>query len=103
MAHRVHLERAAVEGLDELDKADQEQVYKQLKKLEDAPELGKPLGKRGDINLTGYRKLVLANRRVRVVYRIDPNGVVRVIVIGKREDSEVYRLAERELRRLRDE
>jgi mRNA-degrading endonuclease RelE of RelBE toxin-antitoxin system len=98
VAFRVALERAAVEGLADL-KPEQQQIYKALKKLETSPELGEPLGRRGDINLTGCRKLVLANRRIRIIYRIE-DDFVRVVVIGKREDLAVYRLAQDELRRL---
>jgi mRNA-degrading endonuclease RelE of RelBE toxin-antitoxin system len=42
MPYAVELTDAAVEGLAELDKGDQKQVYKRLKKLEDAPELVSP-------------------------------------------------------------
>ena len=88
----VRLERAAVEGLSELDTGDARQVRKKLGKLGDAPELGAPLGNKGGFDLTGYRKLVLCNRRVRVIYGVETE-FVRVVVIGQREDMKVYREA----------
>lgn len=100
MTYQVHLERAAVEGLASLDRGDAKQVHSRLQKLETAPELGKPLGNRAGINLTGWQKLVLCNRRVRVIYRVEPPDYVRVVTIGAREDFEVYRLAREEIERL---
>jgi mRNA interferase RelE/StbE len=100
MTYRVRLERAAVEGLAALDRSDAVQVHKRLKKLEGTPATGKPLGNKGGLNLTGFRKLVLCDRRVRVIYRVEEPDLVRVVVIGKREDFEVYRLAEDEIGRL---
>jgi mRNA interferase RelE/StbE len=100
MPYAVELTDAAVEGLAELDKGDQKQVYKRLKKLEDAPELSQPLGNKAGIDLTGWRKLTVCNRRVRIIYRIEEPAFVRVVVIGRREDMEVYRLAVGEIKRL---
>lgn len=100
--HEVRYERAAVEGLADLDKGDQDKVHKRIKRLKDNPDQqGLPLGKKFNIDLTGCRKLVLLNRRVRVVYRVQ-GRVVQVVVVGKREDMVAYRLAEAELKRLRD-
>lgn len=99
--YEVRLERAAVEGLAELDKGDANRVLKKVEGLEHSPDQqGEPLGNRANIDLAGCRKLKLLNRRVRAIYRVEEGSVVRVIVIGKREDMEVYRLAQAELRRL---
>lgn len=43
---------------------------------------------------------VLLNRRVRAVYRVEGTSLVEVIVIGKREDMEVYQLARAVIDRL---
>jgi mRNA interferase RelE/StbE len=67
-------------------------VAKQLKKLEYAPYLGEHLGKRGPFNLTGYYKMYVAKKTIRIVYRIiDKEVMVEVIAIGKRENIEVYK------------
>ena len=100
MAYRVELTDAAIEGLADLDKGDAREVHKRLKKLEETPELGQPLGNRAGIDLTGWRKLKACNRRVRIIYRIEEPDFVRVVVIGRREEMEVYRLAASEIKRL---
>jgi mRNA interferase RelE/StbE len=100
--HEVRLERAAVEGLADLAKSgDADKVLKRIERLEDNPEQqGEPLGNKFNINLTGCRKLTMLNRRVRIVYRVK-GQVVQVVVVGKREDLEVYHLAQAEIERLR--
>jgi len=66
-------------------------VYKQFKKLENSPELGKPLGNKSGYNLSGCRKLYVDKKKIRVVYRIiESEIIVEVIIVGKREDMEVY-------------
>jgi mRNA interferase RelE/StbE len=45
-------------------------------------------------NLTGYRKLVVGRKDYRIVYRVEPDGTIAVVmVIGKRADNEAYQLA----------
>jgi mRNA interferase RelE/StbE len=97
--YEVRLERAAADGFGELDGGCRKQVRKRLDRLQTSPELGTPLGNRAGINLTGCRKIVLCNRGVRIIYTVE-GMLVRVIVIGKREDMEVYRLAQAQLREL---
>ncbi|OGQ88858.1 MAG: hypothetical protein A2512_12575 [Deltaproteobacteria bacterium RIFOXYD12_FULL_56_24] len=63
----------------------------QLKKLEDAPHLGQPLGNMRGFDLTGYYKLYAVRKSIRVVYRImEDEVIVEVGRIGKRTDFEVY-------------
>ena len=100
-AYEVRYERAALDGLAALDKGDANRVFKKVNALEHSPDQqGVPLGNKANIDLTGYRKLVLLDRRVRAIYRVEGSSLVRVIVIGKREDMEVYRLALAEIDRL---
>lgn len=43
--------------------------------------------------LTTFRKLVVGDRDYRIVYRVEPDGLVVVVgVIGRRTDDEVYQL-----------
>jgi hypothetical protein len=47
---------------------------------------------KANLNLTGYRKIYVDNKRVRIVYKIINNTIkVFVIAIGKRDDMEVYK------------
>ena len=92
---RVTLTDDAIEDLKDLDGSSRVMVLKALKKLEVEPEKrGAPLGPRATGNLTGYRKLVVAERTLRVVFRVEESGDVVVLwVVAKRSDSYVYQLA----------
>lgn len=55
---------------------------------------GKPLGHKRGINLTGLFKIKLKNDGIRVVYSlIRTESQMLVVVIGLREDEEVYEIA----------
>lgn len=70
-------------------------VAKGLKKLEDSPESrGEPLGSRKFGDLTGLRKLVVGNRTYRIIYKVEEDNTICVIlVIAGRADDECYDLA----------
>src|SRR5690348_3194534 len=81
----------AVEDIAELDGSEQRYVFTALEKLKSEPEKrGAPLGS----GLVTFRKLVVGNRRIRIVYRVEDSGDVAVIwVVASRVDSECYKLA----------
>lgn len=61
---------------------------------------GKPLGKRGNTNLTNFLKIKLRGAGLRIVYRlIRQEGQMLVVVVGVREDSEVYEEAQKRIDR----
>jgi len=97
---RVILTDQAREDFRDLDGATKRLAAKALVKLEtEAEKRGQPLGRRSNSNLTNFRKLVVGNRSVRIVYQVRPNGdVVIVWVIAKRADNEAYELAMARLR-----
>ncbi|MCX6051117.1 MAG: type II toxin-antitoxin system RelE/ParE family toxin [Campylobacterales bacterium] len=83
------------EDLKQLNNAVRIEVFKKLKKIQQSPELGLPLGNKNNMNLTGLRKIYVAKKQVRIVYEIiDAILVIYVIAIGKRENMEVYKQAE---------
>jgi mRNA interferase RelE/StbE len=88
---RVTLYPDAVEDIADLDASEQRQVFKGLLKLQTEPEKrGGPLGS----GLTTFRKLVVGNRQIRIVYRVEDDGTVAVIwVVASRVDAECYNLA----------
>jgi mRNA interferase RelE/StbE len=95
--YEVVLTNAAEEGLAALSKGEQTLVVKQLEKLRRAPELGDFLGRKAGMQLTGYRKMYAARKRVRIIYEIEKGKlVVHVIAIGAREDARVYKIASAE-------
>lgn len=53
---------------------------------------GKPLGNKDGNNLTGLMKVKLKASGIRIIYQlIRDNSVMKIVIIGVREDSEVYR------------
>ena len=57
---------------------------------------GKPLGHKHGTNLTNLLKIKLRGEGIRIVYRLVRHDNRRlVIVIGVREDDEVYEIAQR--------
>jgi len=70
------------------------EIFKKLKKIQTSPELGELLGNKNGMNLSGLRKMYVAKKQVRIVYEIVKSVVVvKVLVIGKREDMLVYKQA----------
>ncbi len=93
----IEISKPAEEGYADLDGSIRAQVRKQIEKLKKSPELGDPLGNRDGIDLTGYRKIYVAKKSIRIVFEIHSDrNVVRLIAIGKREDAEVSRQTGRE-------
>jgi mRNA interferase RelE/StbE len=88
---KVVLTRDAKDDLRDFDRTTQRLVVKGLRKLEDQPEQrGVPLAK----ELSGYRKLVVGDREVRIIYTVEEDGTVCVVwLIGRRANGEVYELA----------
>ncbi len=69
-------------------------VLKKIKKIAQNPIIGDILGNKANNALSGYRKVYVDNKRVRIVYTIiDEKIEVFIIAIGKRDDMEVYRKA----------
>lgn len=92
MGYNLKWKYEAEQDFDSLDKAIQKQAFTQFKKLSHFPELGKPLGKKAGLDLTGYRKLYFFQKKYRIVYKLDEkNKEVIILAIGKREEMKVYR------------
>ncbi|MFC2131987.1 type II toxin-antitoxin system RelE/ParE family toxin [Bacteroidota bacterium] len=71
-------------------------VLKQIKKLKEKPQLGENLGNKAGLDLTGYKKLYVDNKRIRIVYSIMEDMVlVYIISIAKRESMSAYRKAQK--------
>ena len=69
-------------------------VFKQFKKIQKSPELGQLLGNKSGLNLSGYRKMYVDKKKIRIVYHIiEEKIVVEVVAVGKRNDMEVYKKA----------
>lgn len=92
----------ADKDLDSLTRRQQILVKKAIKKVQQNPLpqsenwLGKPLGHKHGMNLTNLLKIKLRGEGIRVVYKLMRTDTkMLVIVIGIREDEEVYEIANR--------
>lgn len=90
----------ANKDLDSLSRQQQILVKKAIKKVQANPLLqnergyGKPLGHKHGLNLTNLLKIKLRGEGIRIVYKlIKTDSRMLVIVVGIREDDEVYEIA----------
>ena len=87
---------------DSLSRNQQIIVDKAIKKVKTNPlsisegGYGKPLGHKRGINLTNFLKIKIRGEGIRIVYRLERTETkMLVVVIGMREDEEVYEIAQR--------
>ncbi|MGJ0309869.1 type II toxin-antitoxin system RelE family toxin [Aliarcobacter cryaerophilus] len=86
------------DDLKELHSSLQIKVFKKLNQIQNSPELGLPLGNKNNMNLSGFRKVYVAKKRVRIVYEVQNKELlIYAIAIGKRDDMEVYKKANERL------
>lgn len=81
-------------------------VDKAIKKVKTNPlpqdegGYGKPLGHKRAINLTGFLKVELRGAGIRIVYKlIRTETKMLVVLIGMREDEEVYEIDAKRIRK----
>ena len=100
MAYRVEFLPEAAQEFEALDGSLKKIAAKQIDKLAEKPELGEALGKRMGIDLTGYRKMYFGKKSFRIVYEIQRQKLLILIIgIGKRERAEIYKEVARRLKR----
>jgi len=97
MAYKIEFLPEAAREFESLDGSLKRLAAKQIDKLAEKPELGESLGKRFGIDLTGYRKMYFGKKAYRIVYEIQKQRLLVLIIgIGKLEREEIYReVAER--------
>jgi len=102
MVYRIEFLPDAEKDFDALDGSIRKEVTKKIDALAENPFLGKPLGKKYGLDLTGFYKLYVVKRKYRIVYRLIGKHieVVEIVGIGKRDKEEVYRLVARRVKRL---
>ena len=96
----------ALDDLDELDGSQRKLVLKSIEKIRKNPlsqqegGYGKLLGKRGNTDLTGFLKIKLRASELWLVYKvIKQEDRMLIVVIGAREDEEVYSIAEKRIKK----
>ena len=69
-------------------------VFKKLKQIQQSPQIGENLGNKNGMNLSGFKKVYIDKKRVRIVFEVqDDILTVYTIAIGQRDDMEVYKKA----------
>jgi mRNA interferase RelE/StbE len=92
--YRILFHPEAKKELDFLDGSTRLLVLKQINKLTISPELGDALGNIAGMDLSGYRKMYVNKKKIRIVYKIIEKRIeVFIIAISNREKSKVYELA----------
>jgi mRNA interferase RelE/StbE len=101
MAYKVEFHPDAERDFASLDGSVRKEVAKKIEALAENPFLGKPLGKKYGIDLTGFYKIYLSKKEYRIVYRLIGKHieVIEIVGIGKRDKEEAYRLVARRLKK----
>lgn len=69
-------------------------VFKKLKQIQQSPQIGENLGNKNGMNLSGFKKVYIDKKRVRIVFEVqDDILTIYTIAIGQRDDMEVYKKA----------
>lgn len=95
--------KEAQKDLKRLDPYNRRLILKAIEKTAERPlpppdGIGKPLGNYAASSLSGYYKIKLRGIGYRVVYGLkQEQAVMKIIVIGIRDDEAVYKEAERRI------
>ena len=96
----------AEKDFDSLSRNQQIMADKAIKKVRSNPlpqkegGYGKPLGHKLGANLTGFLKVKLRKEGIRIVYKlICTESKMLIVVIGMREDDEVYEVARNRIKK----
>ena len=94
MTYKIIIHPEASKEVAALDHRVRLLVFKQIKKLARMPGLGAQLGNKMGMNLSGFRKVYVDKKRIRIVYKIIEELIlVQIIAVGKREGMQVYQKA----------
>ncbi len=90
----------AEKDMDELDGSVKVQVIKGIVRVSQNPlpqsegGYGKPLGNKGNLNLTNLLKIKFRDIGIRVVYKvIREDTIMKILVVSARTDEKVYKEA----------
>jgi mRNA interferase RelE/StbE len=102
VAFKIEFHPDAVQDFDSMDGSVQKEVAKKIDALAENPFLGKSLGNKFGLDLTGFYKLYAFRKKYRIVYRLGKNylEVIEIFGIGKREKEEIYKLIVKRLEKL---
>lgn len=100
MACKIEFLPDAAKDFEDLPGSLKKQAAKKIDSLSENPLLGKPLGNKLGIDLTGFYKLHFAKKKYRIVYRIMGENieVIEIFGIGKRDKAEIYKMVAKRLK-----
>ena len=79
----------AVLDYESLDERPRDLVKQKIDELKKNPNLGEALEDKHTMDLRGYNKIYVAQKTLRIVYRIF-NDTIEIWGIGKRHNFEIY-------------
>ena len=102
MAFKIEFHPVAAEDFATLVRSIQTVIAKKIDALSDNPFLGKPLGNKMGMDLSGFFKLYAMQKKYRIVYKLSQGRleIVEIIGIGKREKAEMYKLIFKRLQKI---
>lgn len=95
MNHKIVFIPEAAKDYRELDSSVRRDVNRKIDELQKNPFLGHKLGKKFNIDLTGFFRLYVHGKKYRIVYRLTDENTIEIIEIwgiAKRENEEIYRI-----------
>lgn len=94
MNYNIEFHTEAKKELDNMDGRERILVLKQINKIGANPLIGKELGNKAGLDLTGFKKIYVDDRKIRIVYKvIQDQLIIYIVSIGKRENLDVYKRA----------
>lgn len=102
MPYKIEFIQDAKDDFDNLDNSIKKQVAKKMDNLSKNPFLGEALGNKFGIDLTGFYKLYIVNRKYRIIYKLvgEHVEIIEIFGIGKRDKEAIYKTV---LQRLKKE
>lgn len=92
-SYKFHQE--AEKDLSKLNKSIQVLFVKKLTQIIKNPQIGKDLGNKNSLKLSGLKKVYFDNKRYRIVYEVvEKEIIIHIISIGKRDNMDVYKKAD---------
>ena len=84
--------------LEKLDNSFLLIFHKKLKQILQNPEIWKDLWNVSNLNLSWFKKVYFARKKMRIVYKIERDElIIYIISVWKRENKEVYKNAFRRI------
>lgn len=92
--YEIEWKNSARKELKKFDAYIAHQIIEKTDQLRENPFLGKPLGNKMGMNLTGCYKLMILKKKIRIVYKIvQKKLIIEVVSVGKRNNALVYKSA----------